>query len=78
MEQISVVIITYNEEKNIARCIKSVQGIADEIVVLDSFSSDNTVRIAHRLGAKVFQQPFAGYVQQKKQRIGACCSPVYP
>ena len=69
MEQISVVIITYNEEKNIARCIKSVQGIADEIVVLDSFSSDNTVRIARSLGAKVFQQPFAGYVQQKNSAL---------
>ena len=42
MPKISVVIITYNEEKNIARCIDSLKDVADEIVVLDSFSKDNT------------------------------------
>ncbi len=42
MPKISVVIITFNEEKNIARCIQSVKQIADEIVVLDSFSKDKT------------------------------------
>jgi glycosyltransferase involved in cell wall biosynthesis len=40
--QLSVVIITFNEEKNIARCLESVKEIADEIVVLDSFSKDST------------------------------------
>ncbi len=67
MEQLSVVIITYNEEKNIGRCIDSVKEIADEIVVLDSFSSDDTVTIARNKGARVVQQRFAGYVAQKNK-----------
>ncbi|MBO9573779.1 MAG: glycosyltransferase, partial [Chitinophagaceae bacterium] len=44
--KLSVVIITFNEERNIGRCIDSVKKVADEIIVLDSISSDNTVAIA--------------------------------
>ncbi|MEO6915219.1 MAG: glycosyltransferase family 2 protein [Chitinophagaceae bacterium] len=51
---LSVVINTYNEEKNIAECINSVKGIANEIVVCDMYSSDNTVKIAESLGATIF------------------------
>lgn len=65
MNKISVVIITFNEEKNIARCIKSVEGVADEILVVDSCSSDKTVEISKSLGAKVISQPFLGYAEQK-------------
>ncbi|HQW58537.1 MAG TPA: glycosyltransferase, partial [Gammaproteobacteria bacterium] len=42
MIQISAVIITFNEERNIARCLNSLKGIADDIVVVDSFSKDKT------------------------------------
>ena len=66
---ISVVIITYNEERNIDRCLQSVQNIADEIIVLDSFSTDNTIRLAGNKGAKVFQQAFSGYMKQKNDAI---------
>ncbi|HNJ29990.1 MAG TPA: glycosyltransferase, partial [Ferruginibacter sp.] len=48
VEKLSVVIITYNEEKNIGRCIDSVAPVADEIIVLDSFSADATVQIARQ------------------------------
>jgi glycosyltransferase involved in cell wall biosynthesis len=65
MNKLSVVIITLNEEKNIARCIDSVQNIADEIIVVDSFSSDRTVEIVNGKGARVFQQKFEGYTNQK-------------
>lgn len=65
MEKLSVVIIAYNESKNIARCISGVQEIADEVVVVDSNSTDNTVDICNSLGARVVQQPFLGYTQQK-------------
>ncbi|MEI2708883.1 MAG: glycosyltransferase [Chitinophagaceae bacterium] len=41
MQKISATIITYNEEKNIRRCIESLHGIADEIIVVDSLSTDN-------------------------------------
>lgn len=62
---LSVVIITYNEERNIARCLEAVRGVADEVVVVDSFSTDNTVAICEQLGARVVQHTFEGYVQQK-------------
>lgn len=69
MKALSVVIITYNEEKNIERCIRSVQGIADEVVVLDSFSTDNTAAIALEMGAVVIRQNFYGYISQKNRAI---------
>jgi glycosyltransferase involved in cell wall biosynthesis len=65
MIRISAAIITYNEERNIARSIKSLQKVADEIVVVDSFSKDNTVAIAQSLGARVIQKAFNGYGEQK-------------
>ena len=63
--KISGVIITYNEEKNIRRCIESVQGVVDEIIVVDSHSTDKTVDICRSLGVKVVLQSFLGYVEQK-------------
>jgi glycosyltransferase involved in cell wall biosynthesis len=65
MELLSVVIISYNEEKNIGRCIDSVRKIADEIIVVDSFSNDRTREIALEKGATVKQQKFRGYIEQK-------------
>ena len=58
MSRLSVVIITFNESGNIGRCIDSVKTVADEVIVLDSFSTDNTVAIAVQKGAHVFQQTF--------------------
>ena len=62
---ISVAIITFNEEINIERCILSVRSVADEIIVLDSFSSDKTVEICKSLGVKVIQRKWAGYSASK-------------
>ena len=53
MVKLSVVIITLNEEKNIGRCLESVKDIADDIVVVDSGSTDNTIEICHRFKARV-------------------------
>ena len=53
MEDLSVVIATYNEEKNIARAINSIKDLAEEIIVIDGSSTDKTVEIARGLGAKV-------------------------
>ena len=50
--QLSVVIITLNEEKNIERCLKSVLSIADEIVIVDSFSTDKTEEICKKYNVK--------------------------
>jgi len=65
INKLSVVIITYNEEKNIARCINSVNQIADEVIVVDSHSIDKTKEIAKDLGAKVIEHAFEGHIQQK-------------
>jgi len=64
MIKISVTIITLNEEKNIRNAIQSA-SFADEIIVVDSNSSDNTKRIASSLGAKVYNEEFKGHGRQK-------------
>jgi glycosyltransferase involved in cell wall biosynthesis len=69
MIPISVVIITFNEEKNIARCIQSVKSIADEVVVLDSFSKDATKSICESLGVKFHEHVFDGHIEQKNRAI---------
>ncbi len=58
-------IITLNEQHNIKACIESLQSVCDEIVVVDSHSSDSTVEIAKELGAKVILQPYLGDGPQK-------------
>jgi len=67
--KISAVIITYNEERNIERCIDSLQGVADEIIVVDSFSSDATQKIVETKGATVISNAFAGHIEQKNWAI---------
>jgi len=65
MDLLSVVIISFNEEENIGRCIDSVRKIADEIILVDSFSTDRTREIAIQKGAIVKQERFKGYIEQK-------------
>jgi glycosyltransferase involved in cell wall biosynthesis len=69
MTPLSVVIITFNEEKNIERCLRSVQGVADEIIVLDSLSTDRTEEICRRFKVTFISQPFLGYVEQKNKAL---------
>lgn len=57
---LSVVVLTYNEEIHLQRCLESVSRVADEIFVVDCFSSDQTVVIAEVAGAKVFQHAWPG------------------
>jgi glycosyltransferase involved in cell wall biosynthesis len=64
-ENLSVLILTLNEQENIADCIRSVEDLAGEIVVLDSFSTDRTVEIASGLGATIQQRKFDNYTAQK-------------
>ena len=63
-EKVTVCIIAGNEEKNIRRCLESVQW-ADEIVVVDSFSRDRTFEIATEYTSRVYQHKWRGYVAQK-------------
>jgi len=67
--KISAAIITYNEANNIGRCLQSLKLVADEIVVLDSNSKDETVNIAKAAGAMVFNQEFLGHIAQKNKAI---------
>jgi glycosyltransferase involved in cell wall biosynthesis len=65
LAKISGVIISYNEEKKIADCIKSLLPVVDEVIVVDSLSTDQTVKIAKNLKARVIHQKFPGYIEQK-------------
>lgn len=69
MQKISVVIITYNEEKDIGRCIDAVKDIADDLVILDSFSTDRTEEIVKEKGGRFVQHKFDGHIQQKNRAI---------
>lgn len=63
--KISAVIITYNEEDRLPAALASLQGVADEVVVVDSYSGDRTLEIARAAGARVEQHRFEDYGQQK-------------
>jgi len=69
MPKLSVVIITFNEERNIGRCIGSVREVADEIVVVDSSSTDRTREICENSGVKFIEHSFEGHIQQKNFAI---------
>lgn len=64
MGDITVVILTKNEEKNIERCIREVQSIAKRIVVVDSGSTDRTTEIAEAMGAEILTHPWINYATQ--------------
>ena len=65
MPQITGTVITLNEEENIKDCLESMFRVCDEVIVVDSISSDNTVELAREMGAKVYIQEFLGHGLQK-------------
>ena len=65
MIKLSGVIITFNEGKNIERCLQSLIKVVDEIVVVDSFSTDNTKEICLKYNVTFIEQEFLGYIEQK-------------
>ena len=65
MLQISAVIITFNEEKNIGRCLDSIKDLVDDIVVVDSFSSDATESICEKHNVNFIQRKWEGYSATK-------------
>lgn len=66
---LSVCIVTLNEEANIRRTLESVKGLADEVIVVDSGSTDTTMVIAKAYGAKVFVEPWKGFARQKNSAL---------
>jgi glycosyltransferase involved in cell wall biosynthesis len=73
--KISAVIITYNEERNIGRCLDSLLDVVDEIVVVDSYSSDRTEEICRSYNAVFIQHKFTGHIEQKNWAILQANSP---
>ena len=70
--KLSVVIITFNEELNIEACLASVQKVADEIVVVDSYSTDKTRAICEKFGVRFIEHKFEGHIEQKnKEQMNA-------
>lgn len=72
---ISGVVIALNEANKIEACIRSLQKVCFEVVVLDSGSTDQTVTLAQLLGAKVIYHPFDGHIQQKNRALGEVQGP---
>jgi glycosyltransferase involved in cell wall biosynthesis len=66
---VAVVILTFNEEKNLAQALDSVCGWAKEVFVFDSFSSDDTLRIASRYACTVAQHPFENFGRQRNAAL---------
>ena len=67
--KISAVVITFNEEKNIQRCIESITSVADEVIVVDCFSTDRTKEICQQLGVTFIQSEFLGFARQKNYAV---------
>lgn len=72
MVKLSLFIITYNEEKNLRLCLESASSICDEIIVVDSLSSDGTKQIAESFNAKFYTRKFDGFAAQKSYALSKC------
>src|SRR4051794_34899523 len=72
---ISVAVVTLNEEHNLRRCLESVAGFANQIVVLDSGSTDGTGEVARKFGATFQFSEWAGFAGQKNKLAALCTQP---
>ena len=64
MGQLTIIVLVYNENLHIERCINSAKKVADDVLIVDSYSTDNTLKIAHKLGARVLQNNWVNYATQ--------------
>ncbi|HIP14805.1 MAG TPA: glycosyltransferase family 2 protein [Sulfurimonas autotrophica] len=71
-QDISVIILTYNEEQHLERCITSLQSSVKEIFIVDSFSTDRTIEIAKALGVKVYSNKWVNYAVQFQWGLDNC------
>lgn len=69
---LSVAIISKNEEQNIKRTLEGIADIADEIILIDSFSTDKTLEIAQQYNCKIFQEEWKGFAEQKNSAFAKC------
>ena len=70
--RLSISIICFNEEAIIGECLEQAARVGDEIVIVDSGSTDKTLEIAQRYGARIFQQDWLGYGKQKNFALSKC------
>ncbi len=70
--KIAVVILTFNESLHLGRCLENLLQITDELYVIDAFSTDDTVTIAERYGARVFQRKWINYANQFQWALDHC------
>jgi glycosyltransferase involved in cell wall biosynthesis len=68
--RLTAIILTYNESRHVAACIETLR-FADEVIVFDSFSTDETVALAHAAGARVIQHAFADFASQRNAALNA-------
>lgn len=67
--KISSVVLTYNEEDNIGRCLESLKSVADEMIVVDSFSTDKTEEICKRYNVRFVQHEYVNHIEQKQYAV---------
>ncbi len=67
--KISAVIITYNEEEHLEKCLASLVNVADEIIVVDSYSTDRTKKICEHFNVRFIEHKFEGYIEQKNYAL---------
>lgn len=72
MNELTIIILTYNEEIHIERCIKSLKSITNNIFVIDSYSTDKTIELAQNLGATVYQNSWINYATQFQWALDHC------
>lgn len=70
--KLSAGILTFNSQKYLPQVLESLKGVADEVVVLDSGSTDKTLEIAEKFGAKIFKREFDNFVNQKNHLLSLC------
>ncbi len=71
-QSITAIILTFNEEQHIERCIRSLEGVVERVFVIDSYSTDRTVEIAKSLGAEVLKNPWKNYATQFQFGLDNC------
>src|SRR5262245_49257511 len=69
---LTTIVLTYNEEIHIERCLGNVTDWAERLIVVDSFSTDRTIEIARQLGAEVYQRPFKHQAEQFQWALDNC------
>ena len=72
MPRLSLFLITFNEEENLGRCLEAAKDICDEIIVVDSGSTDKTREIAEKYGARFYTRKFDGFAAQKGYALSQC------